>query len=79
MNHVGEGGVPWSSESKQRLETTVKWGVKEWEGESREERKWELMRAKTQGSFLTTGPLPGKLQKLPWSPKIRMASNSSNR
>lgn len=27
VDHVGEGGVPWSSESKQRLETTVKWGV----------------------------------------------------
>lgn len=26
VDHVGEGGVPWSSESKQRLETTVKWG-----------------------------------------------------
>lgn len=75
---MGEGGCPGAGRAN-GMETTVTWGIIEWEGKSRQEWKWQFIKGKTQESFLTTGPLSSILQKLPWSLKIRMASSRSNR
>lgn len=76
--HLGEGREPWSRTSKQRIQTTVEQGIKEWEGERREKQKWEFRKGETQECFLTTGPSRGILKKLPWSLKIRVSSRGCN-